>query len=126
MDIFYNNLSSLIPLSMEKLKMLRHCNFYSKKLLGAIPKGIIFKNIGAMAFMGNPNLYRAWVSLPPCHAHKHQSVWKTKRVIIPMVIVGMVVVLCVFLGILRIQNSKKHIHREDVTAFMIGSRRISH
>jgi len=106
--------------------MLHHCNFSFKKLSRVVPKGGISKNIGAMEFIGNRNLHGPWVSLPPCQVHKHQSVWNTKRVIIPMVILIMVVALCVFLGILRIQNSKKHTQREDGTSFTIGNRRISY
>ena len=87
---------------------------------GAVPKGGISKNISAMAFTGNLDPCGPWVSLPPCHAHKHQNVWNIKIVIITMGIVVMVVVLCLFLRILCVQNRKKHIHREDKTFFTIG------
>lgn len=43
-----------------------------------------------------------------------------------MVIVAVVVVLCLFLGILQFRNRKKHIHREDGTSFTTGHRRISY
>eukprot|EP00253_Pinus_taeda_P027389 PITA_27389 len=126
MDLSYNNLSGGIPLSLEKLKLLSHCNFSFNKLSGEVPKGGIFKNLGAMAFMGNPDLCGPWVSLRPCYAHKHQSFWHTKRFIIPMVIAAVIVVLCLFLGILRIQNRKKHSHTEIMASFTTGHQRISY
>jgi hypothetical protein len=106
MDFSSNNLSGGIPMSLENLKMLHHLNFSFNKLSGEVPKGGVFKKLGAMAFMGNLGLCGPWVSLSPCSAHKHKSVWHLKRVIIPVVAVAVIVVLCLFLGILWIQNAR--------------------
>ena len=38
-------------MSLEKLKMIYHSNFSFNKFSGAVPKGGIFKNLGAMEFM---------------------------------------------------------------------------
>jgi len=43
MDLSYNNLLGGISLSLENLKMLHLCHFSFNKLLGAVPKGGIFK-----------------------------------------------------------------------------------
>jgi hypothetical protein len=126
MDFSSNNLSGRIPMSLENLKMLGHLNFSFNKLSGEVPKGGVFKKLHATTFMGNPNLCGPWVSLSPCFAHKHKSVWHMKRVIIPIATVAILVVLCLFWGILWIHNRKRHILREAGPSLNVGHRRISY
>eukprot|EP00253_Pinus_taeda_P011660 PITA_11660 len=106
--------------------MLRHLNFSFNKLSGEVPKGGVFKKIGATAFMGNLGLCGPWVSLSPCYSHKHRSVLDLKRVIILVVSIATIVVFCLFLGILWRQNCKRHIPTNTGPSLSVEHRRISY
>eukprot|EP00253_Pinus_taeda_P004784 PITA_04784 len=126
MDFSFNNLSDEIPSSLADLKMLSHLNFSFNNLSGEVPKGGVFKKLSATAFMGNPGLCGPWLSLPPCSTHKHKSVSHLKKVIIPIVAVAIIVVFCLFMGILWIQSHKRHIFKEIGTSLNVGHQRISY
>jgi hypothetical protein len=126
MDFSSNNLSGGIPTSLANLKMLNQLNFSFNNLSGQVPKGGVFKNLGATAFMGNLGLCGPWVSLSSCSAHKHKSVSHLKRVIIPVVVAAVIVVSCLFMGLLWRQNHKKNIPIEVGASLNVGHRRISY
>eukprot|EP00253_Pinus_taeda_P005590 PITA_05590 len=125
LDLSSNNLSGGIPISLENLTMLHHLNFSFNKLSGEVPKEGVFKKISATAFMGNLALCGPWVNLPPCYAHKHESVLNLKRVI-ALVFVVAFVVLCLFLAILWRRKCKRHIQKETGPTLNVGHRRISY
>eukprot|EP00253_Pinus_taeda_P014691 PITA_14691 len=106
MDFSSNKLSGEIPISLEKLKMLHHLNFSFNKLTGKVPKSGIFKMLDAAAFMGNVGLCGSWVGLPPCSAREHKSHFHLERLIIAVGAGTLIVLLCLFLGIMWKQNHK--------------------
>lgn len=125
LDLSSNNLLGGIPISLENLTMLQHLNFSFNNLSGEVPKEGVFKKIAATAFMGNIALCGPWVNLPPCYAHKHESVLNLKRVI-TLVFVVAFVVLCLFLAILWRRKCKRHIQKETSPTLNVGHRRISY
>eukprot|EP00253_Pinus_taeda_P024221 PITA_24221 len=125
LDLSSNNLSGGIPILLENLTMLHHLNFSFNKLSGEVPKEGVFKKISVTAFMGNLALCGPWVNLPPCYAHKHESVLNLKRVI-ALVFVVAFVVLCLFLAILWRRKCKRHIQKETAPTLNVGHRRISY
>ena len=126
MDLSSNNLSGEIPNLLENIKMLCHLIFSFNKLSEEVPRGGVFKYLGATNFMGNLGLYGLWVCLSPCSTHKHKSVLHLKRVSIPIVVVIAIVVSCLFLGILWRKNHKRHTLREAEASLNVGHRRISY
>eukprot|EP00253_Pinus_taeda_P013219 PITA_13219 len=125
LDLSSNNLSGGIPISLENLTMLHHLNFSFNKLSRKVPKEGVFKKIVATALMGDFSLCGPWVNLPPCYAHKHESVLNLKRVI-TLVFVVAFVVLCLFLAILWRRKCKRHIQKEISPTLNVGHRRISY
>ena len=78
-------------MSLENLKMLSHLNFSFNKLSREVPKGVVFKKLGASLFIGNLGLCGTWVSFPPYFSNKHKSHSPLKRVIIFVVVATMIV-----------------------------------
>eukprot|EP00253_Pinus_taeda_P029703 PITA_29703 len=124
-DLSSNHLSGGIPMSLENLKMLYHLNFSFNKLSGKVPTGGVFKNLSATAFIGNLGLCGPWVGLSPCSPGEHHNVGHLKKVIIIVsAIMPIVVVLCLFLGILWRRCHKKH--KLSSASLNVGHRRISY
>jgi LRR receptor-like serine/threonine-protein kinase FLS2 len=96
-------------------------NFSFNKLSGEVPRGGVFRKLGAKAFVGNVGLCGSWVSLPPCSTNVHKS--HLVSVLISVIAVTTVVVLCMFLGILWRKN-----HRRLATmgSLKVGHQRISY
>eukprot|EP00253_Pinus_taeda_P009317 PITA_09317 len=126
LDFASNNLSGGIPMSLANLKMLKELNLSFNNLAGEVPKGGVFKKLGSKAFMGNPGLCGPWVSLSPCSTSKHKGVSNLKRVIIPIVVVTIIGVSCLFFIFLWRRNHKRHIPMEVGASLNVGHPRISY
>eukprot|EP00253_Pinus_taeda_P016718 PITA_16718 len=125
-DLSSNNLSGGIPTPLANLKMLSQLNFSFNNFSGEVPKGGVFKNLNATAFMGNPGLCGPWVNLSLCSTHKHKSVSHLRKVVIPIVAVAVTIVLCLVIGILCRLNHKKNIPINVGASLNVGHRRLSY
>ncbi|KAM3393874.1 hypothetical protein P3S68_002875 [Capsicum galapagoense] len=75
LDLSHNNISGIIPKSLEKLQYLKYFNVSFNKLYGEIPSGGPFKNLSSQFFIHNEALCTSSrFSVPPCPTpSKHKS-----------------------------------------------------
>ncbi|KAM3306647.1 hypothetical protein P3S67_013517 [Capsicum chacoense] len=75
LDLSHNNISGIIPRSLEKLQNLKYFNVSYNKLYGEIPSGGPFKNLSSQFFINNEALCgSSRFSVPPCPtSSKHRS-----------------------------------------------------
>ncbi|XP_044508613.1 receptor kinase-like protein Xa21 isoform X1 [Mangifera indica] len=97
LDLSGNNLSGVIPKSLEDLMYVKYLNLSFNQLSGEIPRGGSFKNFSAESFMGNLALCGPpQLQVPPCKRNTHGKS-RTKKVflliLLPMCIVVSLVVL---------------------------------
>lgn len=94
LDLSHNDVSGLIPKSLEKLLNLKYCNVSLNNLVGEIPTSCPFKSLSSQSFMFNEALCGSpRFRVPPCHSStsKHRS--KRKKVLILILPVGITLVL---------------------------------
>jgi len=67
LDLSHNNISGIIPKSLEKLQNLKYFNVSVNKLYGEIPSGGPFKNLSSQFFIYNEALCgSSRFIVPPC------------------------------------------------------------
>ncbi|XP_059074556.1 probable LRR receptor-like serine/threonine-protein kinase At3g47570 [Cryptomeria japonica] len=102
MDLSANFLSGSIPISLERLKVLRYMNVSFNNLSGRIPEGGLFPNRTVVTlFAGNlglcgPRNY----SLPPCPKQTHKKHSLLKKIILSVVGTIAFIVCFIIIGML--------------------------
>ncbi|KAF3648111.1 putative CBL-interacting protein kinase 5-like isoform 1 [Capsicum annuum] len=88
LDLSHNNISGIIPKSLEKLQNLKYFNVSFNKLYGEIPSGGPFKNLSSQFFIYNEALCgSSRFSVPPCPtSSKHKS--NRKRLLVLFLLLG--------------------------------------
>ncbi|CAN4077307.1 unnamed protein product [Withania somnifera] len=110
LDLSHNNISGLIPKSLEKLQNLKHFNISFNKLVNEIPSGGPFKNFSSLSFMSNEGLCGSpRFRVPPCHTStsKHRSKRKVLVLILPAGIALVLVAIAVALVWIRYIRGKR-------------------
>ncbi|GMP84905.1 hypothetical protein CsSME_00038255 [Camellia sinensis var. sinensis] len=88
LDLSYNDLSDVIPKSLETLSHLSYLNISFNKLRGQIPNGGPFANFTIQSFMSNEALCGApKFQVPPCHTSSLHHL-REKRVALALYILG--------------------------------------
>ncbi|KAM3394300.1 hypothetical protein P3S68_003302 [Capsicum galapagoense] len=99
LDLSYNNISGIIPKSLEKLQNLKYFNVSVNKLYGEIPSGGPFQNLSSQFFIHNEALCgSSRFSVPPCPtSSKHRSSRKKLLVLFLLLGIALVVVPSTFI-----------------------------
>uniref|UniRef100_A0ACD6AGR4 Uncharacterized protein n=1 Tax=Avena sativa TaxID=4498 RepID=A0ACD6AGR4_AVESA len=102
-DISHNNLSGKIPEFFTSLSTLQVLNVSFNNFDGAVPRGGVFDNAGAVSVEGNGDLCTTKIqtegilfcSTPVGRKEKHKSLALVLGIVIPTVVLGILVLLCV-------------------------------
>ncbi|KAM3239059.1 putative LRR receptor-like serine/threonine-protein kinase [Capsicum annuum] len=89
LDLSHNNISGLIPKSLEKLQYLKYFNVSYDKLYGEIPSEGPFKNLSSQLFIHNEALCSSSrFSVPACPtSSKHRS--NRKKLLVLFLLLGL-------------------------------------
>ncbi|XP_047258614.1 probable LRR receptor-like serine/threonine-protein kinase At3g47570 [Capsicum annuum] len=92
LDLSYNNISGIIPMTLEKLQNLKYFNVSINKLYGEILSRGPFKNLLSKFFIYNEALCgSSRFSVPPCpSSSKHRS--NRKRLLVLFLLLGIALV----------------------------------
>ena len=129
LDLSKNNLSGVIPKSMEALVYLKSFNISFNQLEGQIPIGGPFKNFSIESFMGNKELCGApWLNLPECKSTTTTKSKKTVAIVLRYVLPTILTIMLLLASIYMLLNYKKHRKptTQDTYAALATWRRISY
>ncbi|KAM3239258.1 hypothetical protein P3L10_014292 [Capsicum annuum] len=98
LDLYHNNISGIIPKSLEKLQNLKYFNVSFNNLYGEIPSGGPFKNLSSNFFINNEALSGcSRFSVPPCPtSSKHRSNRKKLQVLFLLLAIAVLFVPLTF------------------------------
>ncbi|KAM3394103.1 hypothetical protein P3S68_003105 [Capsicum galapagoense] len=98
LDLYHNNISGIIPKSLEKLQNLKYFNVSFNNLYGEIPSGGPFKNLSSNFFIDNEALCGcSRFSVPPCPtSSKHRSNRKKLQVLFLLLAIAVLFVPLTF------------------------------
>ncbi|XP_047259470.1 receptor kinase-like protein Xa21 isoform X1 [Capsicum annuum] len=92
LDLSHNNISGIIPKSLEKLQNLKYFNVSVNKLYGEIPLGGPFKNLSSLFFIYNEALCgSSRFSVPPCPTSSKNRL-NRKRLLVLFLLLAIAVV----------------------------------
>ncbi|KAF3682535.1 putative LRR receptor-like serine/threonine-protein kinase-like [Capsicum annuum] len=128
LDLSHNNISGIIPKSLEKLQNLKYFNVSFNNLYGEIPLGDPFKKLSSQFFIHNEALCgSSRFSVPPCPtSSKHKSNRKKILVLFLLLGIALVVVPSTFIFFwIRYRKGKRTPQQAD-SLFAITRERISY
>ncbi|CDP11195.1 unnamed protein product [Coffea canephora] len=118
LDLSHNNLSGLIPKALTKLPGSLHINISFNNLEGPIPSGGAFVNLTIEEVQGNKGLCGNISGLPACESSPLIKKNKGKKKLVLTILsplLGSFVLLCAFLGGLRLHEQwRKSSGTEDI------------
>eukprot|EP00253_Pinus_taeda_P015433 PITA_15433 len=107
LDLSCNKLFGPLPSSIEKLHKLTHLNLSYNNFTGEVPSSGAFRKLNLTSFLGNNGLCGRWIELPHCKLttkHHHDS---KRRVVMLATSVGLTVLSCLVLIVLKKFRSAK-------------------